>query len=97
MKTVLALIVAASLGISSLAFAADTVAPPAAPMATAPAAHSAPVKTMHHKKAKKNRLDEKKWIKRPLLKKHRLPKNIIRKRHTASLLRPLYQPENNST
>ncbi|CQH30327.1 acid resistance repetitive basic protein Asr [Yersinia frederiksenii] len=53
MKTVLALIVAASLGMSSLAFSADTVAPPAAPMATAPAAHSAPVKTMHHKKAKK--------------------------------------------
>ncbi|WP_145514249.1 acid resistance repetitive basic protein Asr [Yersinia massiliensis] len=53
MKTVLALIVAASLGMSSLAFAADAVAPPSAPMATAPAAHSAPVKTMHHKKAKK--------------------------------------------
>ncbi|CNI03672.1 putative acid shock protein [Yersinia thracica] len=54
MKTVLALIVAATLGMSSIAFAADTVAPPAAPMATAPVAHSAPVtKTMHHKKAKK--------------------------------------------
>lgn len=48
MKTVLALIVAATLGISSVAMAADTVAPPAAP-----AAHSAPAKTMHHKKAKK--------------------------------------------
>ncbi|CNL24138.1 acid resistance repetitive basic protein Asr [Yersinia kristensenii] len=54
MKTVLALIVAATLGMSSMAFAADTVAPPAAPMATAPVAHSAPAKTMHHKKAKKS-------------------------------------------
>ncbi len=53
MKTVLALIVAATLGISSVAMAADTVAPPAAPAVTAPAAHSAPAKTMHHKKAKK--------------------------------------------
>ncbi|HDL7478167.1 acid resistance repetitive basic protein Asr [Yersinia enterocolitica] len=50
MKTVLALIVAATLGMSSIAFAADTVAPAAAPMATAPAAHSAPAKNMHHKK-----------------------------------------------
>ncbi|HHL2560789.1 TPA: acid resistance repetitive basic protein Asr [Yersinia enterocolitica] len=50
MKTVLALIVAATLGMSSIAFAADTVAPVAAPMATKPAAHSAPAKTMHHKK-----------------------------------------------
>ncbi|EEP91956.1 acid resistance repetitive basic protein Asr [Yersinia kristensenii] len=46
MKTVLALIVAATLGMSSIAFAADTVAPPVA--------HSAPAKTMHHKKAKKS-------------------------------------------
>ncbi|ELI8128131.1 acid resistance repetitive basic protein Asr [Yersinia enterocolitica] len=53
MKTVLALIVAATLGMSSIAFAADTVAPAAAPMATAPAAHSAPAKNMHHKKADK--------------------------------------------
>ena len=53
MKTVLALIVAASLGMSSIAFAADTVAPPAAPMANAPMAHAAPAKTMHHQKAKK--------------------------------------------
>ncbi|CFB69407.1 acid resistance repetitive basic protein Asr [Yersinia enterocolitica] len=54
MKTVLALIVAATLGMSSIAFAADTVAPAAAPMATAPAAHSAPAKNMHHKKATKS-------------------------------------------
>ncbi|EEQ11449.1 acid resistance repetitive basic protein Asr [Yersinia mollaretii] len=54
MKTVLALIVAATLGISSVAFAADTVAPPVAPMATTPAAHSAPAKTVHHKKATKS-------------------------------------------
>ncbi|QHB32580.1 acid resistance repetitive basic protein Asr [Yersinia canariae] len=54
MKTVLALIVAATLGMSSIAFAADTVAPPAAPMATAPVAHNAPAKTMHHKTAKKS-------------------------------------------
>ncbi|CQD35172.1 acid resistance repetitive basic protein Asr [Yersinia mollaretii] len=54
MKTVLALIVAATLGISSVAFAADTVAPTVAPMATTPAAHSAPAKTVHHKKAIKS-------------------------------------------
>ncbi|EOI7388945.1 acid resistance repetitive basic protein Asr [Yersinia enterocolitica] len=54
MKTVLALIVAATLGMSSIAFAADIVAPAAAPMATAPAAHSAPAKNMHHKKATKS-------------------------------------------
>ncbi|HDV7151858.1 TPA: acid resistance repetitive basic protein Asr [Yersinia enterocolitica] len=54
MKTVLALIVAATLGMSSIALAADTVAPAAAPMATAPAAHSAPAKNMHHKKATKS-------------------------------------------
>ncbi|AHM74059.1 acid resistance repetitive basic protein Asr [Yersinia hibernica] len=54
MKTVLAMIVAATLGMSSIAFAADTVAPAAAPMATAPVAHSAPAKTMHHKKATKS-------------------------------------------
>lgn len=53
MKTVLALIVAATFGMSSIAFAADTVAA-AAPMATAPAAHSAPAKNMHHKKATKS-------------------------------------------
>ncbi|CNH55146.1 acid resistance repetitive basic protein Asr [Yersinia pekkanenii] len=53
MKTVLALIVAATLGMTSVAMAADNVAPPAAPTATAPVAHSAPAKTMHHKKAKK--------------------------------------------
>ncbi|WP_174847679.1 acid resistance repetitive basic protein Asr [Yersinia artesiana] len=53
MKTVLALIVAATLGMSSIAFAADTVAP-AAPMAGAPVAHSAPAKTMHHKKSTKS-------------------------------------------
>ncbi|HDL7014049.1 TPA: acid resistance repetitive basic protein Asr [Yersinia enterocolitica] len=46
MKTVLALIVAATLGMSSIAFAADTVAPAAA--------HSAPAKNMHHKKATKS-------------------------------------------
>ncbi|EKN3897072.1 acid resistance repetitive basic protein Asr [Yersinia enterocolitica] len=54
MKTVLAMIVAATLGMSSIAFAADTVTPVAAPMATAPAAHSVPAKTMHHKKATKS-------------------------------------------
>ncbi|HDL8285443.1 TPA: acid resistance repetitive basic protein Asr [Yersinia enterocolitica] len=54
MKTVLTLIVAATLGMSSIAFAADTVAPVAAAMATAPAAHSAPAQTMHHKKATKS-------------------------------------------
>lgn len=52
MKTVLALIVAATLGLSAAAFAADTVAPSVAPMATT--THSAPANTMHHKKAKKS-------------------------------------------
>lgn len=53
MKTVLALIVAATLGMSSIAFAADTVAP-TAPAATAPMTHSAPAKTVHHKKVEKS-------------------------------------------
>ncbi|AHK21337.1 acid resistance repetitive basic protein Asr [Yersinia similis] len=53
MKTVLALIVAATLSLSSVAFAADTVAPQATPMATAPAVHSASAKTMYHKKVQK--------------------------------------------
>ncbi|WP_145588478.1 acid resistance repetitive basic protein Asr [Yersinia aldovae] len=49
MRTLLALIVAASMGISSVAFATNMVAP----TATAPS-HSAPVKTVHHEKAKKS-------------------------------------------
>ncbi|CNK62896.1 putative acid shock protein [Yersinia aldovae] len=53
MRTLLALIVAASMGISSVAFAADMVAPTTTPTATAPS-HSAPVKTVHHEKAKKS-------------------------------------------
>ncbi|PSH22783.1 acid-shock protein [Yersinia pseudotuberculosis] len=51
MKTVLALIVAATLSLSSVAFAADTVVPQATP--PAPAVHNASAKTMHHKKAQK--------------------------------------------
>lgn len=50
MKTVLALIVAATLSLSSVAFAADTVVPQATP--PAPAVHNASAKTMHHKKHK---------------------------------------------
>ncbi|AJJ69590.1 acid resistance repetitive basic protein Asr [Yersinia pseudotuberculosis] len=53
MKTVLALIVAATLSLSSVAFAADTVVPQTTPTATAPAVHNASAKTMHHKKAQK--------------------------------------------
>ncbi|CNB93508.1 acid resistance repetitive basic protein Asr [Yersinia pseudotuberculosis] len=53
MKTVLALIVAATLSLSSVAFAADTVVPQATPPAPAPAVHNASAKTMHHKKAQK--------------------------------------------
>lgn len=53
MKTVLALIVAATLSLSSVAFAADTVVPQATP--PAPAVHNASAKTMHHKKHKTER------------------------------------------
>jgi hypothetical protein len=49
MKKILALIVAATLGVSSVTFAANTVGS----MATAPATHSVPAKTMHHKKMNK--------------------------------------------
>ncbi|WP_038830257.1 acid shock protein, partial [Yersinia pseudotuberculosis] len=42
MKTVLALIVAATLSLSSVAFAADTVVPQTTPTATAPAPAPAP-------------------------------------------------------
>jgi len=54
MKKVLALIVAATMGLSSIAFAADTAAPAAAPAATdtmAAPAHGA--KATHHKKEHK--------------------------------------------
>lgn len=55
MKTVLTLIVAATLSLFSVAFAADTVVPQTTPTATAPApapaVHNASAKTMHHKKA----------------------------------------------
>ncbi|CNF37473.1 putative acid shock protein [Yersinia enterocolitica] len=61
MKTVLAMIVAATLGMSSIAFAADTVAPVAAPMATAPAAHSVPAKTSQ----KSDKIGEKSQQSRP--------------------------------
>lgn len=59
MKTVLTLIVAATLSLFSVAFAADTVVPQTTPTATAPApapapaVHNASAKTMHHKKAQK--------------------------------------------
>lgn len=61
MKTVLALIVAATLGMSSIAFAADTVAA-AALMATAPAAHSAPAKNIIGEKSRQSRPDAKSAI-----------------------------------
>ncbi|MHA7845688.1 acid resistance repetitive basic protein Asr [Serratia sp. D1N4] len=54
MKKVLALIVAATMGLSSIAFAADTAAPAAAPAATdtmAAPAHG--TKATHHKKEHK--------------------------------------------
>lgn len=54
MKTVLTLIVAATLSLFSVAFAADTVVPQTTPTATAPApaVHNASAKTMHTKKHK---------------------------------------------
>jgi hypothetical protein len=57
MKKVLALVVAAAMGLSSAAFAADTAAtaPAAAPAAT----HAAPAKTTHHKKHKKTAVEQK--------------------------------------
>ena len=51
MKKVLALVVAAAMGLSSAAFAADAVANTAAPAATSTAAPAA--KTVQHKKHKK--------------------------------------------
>ncbi|HFE7287935.1 TPA: acid resistance repetitive basic protein Asr, partial [Klebsiella pneumoniae] len=46
MKKVLALVVAAAMGLSSAAFAADAVSTTQAPAAT----HSTAAKTTHHKK-----------------------------------------------
>jgi hypothetical protein len=55
MKKVLALVVAATMGLSSVAFAAETTAAPAAPAAsstTAAAPAAKATSTTHHKKAK---------------------------------------------
>ncbi len=65
MKKVLALVVAAAMGLSSAAFAADAVSTTQAPAAT----HSTAAKTTHHKnttKPRQNQLQSRKL---------RLPKN----------------------
>ncbi len=51
MKKVLALVVAAAMGLSSAAFAADAVSTTQAPAAT----HSTAAKTTHHKKTPQSR------------------------------------------
>lgn len=52
MKTVLTLIVAATLSLFSVAFAADTVVPQTTPTATAPAPAPAPAPAVHNASAK---------------------------------------------
>ncbi|AHG19148.1 hypothetical protein Z042_05625 [Chania multitudinisentens RB-25] len=71
MKKTLALIVAATLGLSSVAFAADTAAVAAPDHMAAPAAsEKAPMKTMHHKKEHKKAVKKAPEQKAQAAKKH---------------------------
>lgn len=77
MKKVLALVVAAAMGLSSAAFAAETATTPAPTAAT----KAAPAKTIHHKNSIKQRPPRKRKRLKNIIKKQKLNRKHLSKKH----------------
>lgn len=77
MKKVLALVVAAAMGLSSAAFAAETATTPAP---TATTTKAAPAKTTHHKNSIKQHLPRKRRRLKSIIKMRKLNRKLLNKK-----------------